>query len=446
MDTIAFIHDLSWDDLPASVQNQARRCLLDTLGTAIGGREFQLSAIIHDFAALNYGGSDACLWLDGRPVSAPGAALAHGMTIDAFDIHDGYKPVKGHVGAAIIPALLASLSLARPAASSGRELLTALVVGYEIACRAGEALHATACDYHTSGAWNALGCAAVAARLMGLNHEQTRHAIGIAEYHGPRSQMMRCIDHPTMLKDGSGWGAMAGVSAALLAAAGFTGAPAITVEGDDVGRFWADLGETWLIEQQYFKPYPICYWAQVAVTGALSLQGAHALPVSEIDQIRVYTFHEAARLTVRHPKTTEEAQYSLPFPVAAALVHGELGAAQITGAGLRDPEVLALADRVKMVEEEAYNQAFPENYYGRVEIDTTTGATLETGKMITKWDASKGPPPDREIQEKFRRLAGAVLPLPRVKAIEEAVWDLESLDGLELLSLLTPPVTGFSPT
>src|SRR5207249_1978270 len=109
-------------------------------------------------------------------------ALANGMTIDALDIHDGYKLVKGHAGAAVVPATLATLTLDQQGTVSGRELLTTLVVGYEVALRAGLALHATACDYHTSGAWNALGCAAITARRLELSAEQTRHALGIAEY------------------------------------------------------------------------------------------------------------------------------------------------------------------------------------------------------------------------------------------------------------------------
>jgi 2-methylcitrate dehydratase PrpD len=80
-----------------------------------------------------------------------------------------------------------------------------------------------------------------------LDRAQTREAIGIAEYHGPRGQMMRLVDQPTMVKDGSGWGTMAGVSAAYLAAEGFTGAPAVTVEGDDAADLWDDLGQTWRI-------------------------------------------------------------------------------------------------------------------------------------------------------------------------------------------------------
>ena len=135
---VDFIHNLTWEDLPATVRHQARRCLLDTLGCAIGGRRTAAAAIIHDFAAAAFGGEQAALWQDGRRVSAPGAALANGMTIDALDIHDGYKLTKGHPGAGIVPAIFAALRL-RPGVVSGQELLTALVVGYEISLRAGVA-------------------------------------------------------------------------------------------------------------------------------------------------------------------------------------------------------------------------------------------------------------------------------------------------------------------
>jgi Uncharacterized protein involved in propionate catabolism len=109
--------------------------------------------------------------------------------------------------------------------------------------RAGIALHATVTDYHTSGAWNALAVAAIGARLLKLGPDKLREALGIAEYHGPRSQMMRVIDSPTMLHDGSAWGALAGVTAVYLADQGFTGAPAATVEAEEVDAIWRDLGE-----------------------------------------------------------------------------------------------------------------------------------------------------------------------------------------------------------
>ena len=162
---------------------------------------------------MGTGAGGARILLDGRRASPAGAAFAGASTIDAFDAHDGHPLTKGHAGVAVLPALFAVADA--EGGGDGRDLLVALVLGYEVAIRAGIALHASVPDYHTSGAWNALGCAAVAARLLGLSADATRHALGIAEYHGPRSQMMRCIDHPTMVKDGSGWGAFAGVTRGL---------------------------------------------------------------------------------------------------------------------------------------------------------------------------------------------------------------------------------------
>jgi len=439
MKTIEFIHDIGWIDLPDHVRNQVRRCLLDTIGAGLAGRRTELSRIVHDFAAATYGGDGACLWQDDRTVSPPGAALANGMTVDAFDIHDGYLPVKGHAGAAVVPAVLAAVPVDGRGAVSGHALLTALVVGYEVALRAGVALHATACDYHTSGAWNALGCAAAVARLRGLDAMQTRHALGIAEYHGPRSPMMRCIDHPTMVKDGSGWGAMAGVSAALLAAGGFTGAPALTVEDPAVAPTWVDLGDRWRIAEQFFKPHAVCRWAQPAIAGALALQQSGGLAPEAITRIRVLTFHQATRLASRHPETTEEAQYSLPFPLAAALVHGRLGLAELAGPGLRDPRVGRLADRVELVEEPAYSARFPAERIARILIETVNGETLDSGEARAPWDAGS-PPTDDELRDKFRWLAEETLPPARAAELADLIWDCAALpDAGRLVDLLARP-------
>ena len=244
MEIVDFIHGTSWESLPPPVQNQARRCLLDTLGAAIGGRATDASRIIHDFGVASYGGTAATLWQDGRKASAAGAALANAMTTDAMDIHDGFRLCKGHAGAAVVPACLAAVECALHIVP-GRELLTWLAIGYEVSLRAGMCLHGSANAYHSSGAWNALGCAAVFARMLRLSAEQTLDALGIAEYLGPRSPIMRCVNHPSMVKDGSGWGAMVGVSAAQMAGLGFTGRPGDTVETTIAAPYWADLGTRW---------------------------------------------------------------------------------------------------------------------------------------------------------------------------------------------------------
>jgi 2-methylcitrate dehydratase PrpD len=425
-----FIHDLTWEDLPVEVRHQAQRCLLDTLGSAIGGRT-PASRIIHDFAAAAFGGDQARLWQDGRKVSAPGAALANGITIDALDIHDGHKLTKGHPGAGIVPSLFATLGM-RPGKVSGRELLTSLVVGYEVSLRAGIALHSSAKDYHSTGAWNALGCAAVTCRRLGLSVQQTRHALGIAEYHGPRSQIMRVVDFPSMVKDGPGWGAMAGISAAMLAESGFTGAPAITIEQAPCSGYWKDLRQHWTILDVYFKPYGVCYWAQPAVVAALELQKTHGIQPEQIRRIAVQTFEAATHLTCRSPQDTDQAQYSLPFPVAAALVHGQLGPAELDGAGLSDPLVLRLSNCVEVVEDPAMSARFPAQRFARVEITTASGQVFRSGERTARWEPS-APPSDEELRVKYHWLAESCIGKERSIRLEDLAWNCEQLaDAAEL--------------
>ncbi len=439
MELLGFIHETDWNDFPEDVRNQAHRCLLDTLGAGISGRSTPLSRIIHDFAASLYGGGGSHLWLDGREVSPPGAALANGMTVDSLDIHDGHPLTKGHAGAAIVPALLAAIQLKGAGKISGEELMTSLVVGYEIALRSGIALHATACDYHSSGAWNALGCAALAARRLGLSGEKTLHALGIAEYFGPRSQMMRCIDHPTMVKDGSGWGAMTGLSSAFMAQGGFTGAPAVSVEADGVKEIWSDLGRKWRIVEQYFKPHGVCRWAQPAVEGALALKNAHHLTPGAIRNLEIRTFHEAVRLNCRRPQTTEIAQYSLPFSVAAAIVHGRLGAPELRGESLQNPAILRLSESIELVEDDIFNARFPGRRFACVKIETTEGNVYESGETEANWD-STNPPSDQELLEKFRWLVREQLPDARATELEIMALNCAELpDAASLLPLVIKP-------
>jgi 2-methylcitrate dehydratase PrpD len=337
----------------------------------------------------------------------------------------------------VFPALLALVDSAG-GETSGAELLASLVIGYEVAIRAGIAQHATAPDYHTSGAWNALGVAAVAARLQGLDLGALRHALGIAEYHGPRSQMMRCIDFPTMVKDGSGWGAMCGLSAAELAADGFTGAPALVVEGDAVRHLWGDLGTRWRITEMYFKPYPICRWAQPAVEAALTLRRTHGVTGADIEAIEIETFHEAVRLDQHRPATTEEAQYSLPFPVAAALVRGRLAPKDISGPSLADGEILAMSDRISLREANDLNARFPAERFARVTLWLKDGRVVKSATTPARGDVER-PLSDDEILAKFRQVASETLG-SRADEIVTAIEMLpEQQSSAALLDLLLKP-------
>ena len=433
MTPLDLIHDLHWSALPAPVQAQTKLALRDLIGVAAGGMGTRLSAKIRAHAADQFGGAQPMLF-DARSASAAGVALATGMTIDALDGHDGFNPSKGHIGC---PLFAAMLPVAHECGASGQEFLATLAMGYEFGARAAIAQHATCPDYHTSGSWGAVTAAAACARLMGLTRDQTRHALGIAEYHGPRSQMMRCIDHPTMVKDGSGWGAMAGVSAVYLAQSGFTGGPAITVE--HAPHYWADIGARWYGLEQYYKPYPVCRWAQAPIEGVLALRRAHGLTAADVTRITVETFHEAIRLATATPQTTEQAQYSTSFPCAVALVRGDVTPADIADDALTDPEILRLSQTLVMTEDAAANAAFPTTRLARVTLELADGRSLQSDWMQPRWDHTAPPTPD-ELAAKFDVYAGPVLGGVRAAAIDAAIGTLDTAPLTSLTDLLFQPI------
>jgi 2-methylcitrate dehydratase PrpD len=429
----AFVRDLAFADLPRDVVLQAQRCLLDLTGVAAAGSRTNAAAIVNTYAATQLCGRDrdARILFDGRRAGLAGAAFAGASTIDALDAHDGHVLTKGHAGVAIMPALLSVIDGAKAgepnAAVDGREFLTCLVLGYEIATRAGIALHATVPDYHCSGAWNALGCAAVAARLLAFDAARIREALGVAEYFGPRGQILRACDSPTMVKDGSGWGAHVGVTAALLARDGFTGAPALTMERDDAKTFWNDLGTRWRIREQYFKAYPVCRWAQPAVEAALALQRAHGFAAEDVAAVAIESFREAIALGSAGAiaKTTEEAQYSLPFPVAAALVFGDIGAQDVDLPRLADPRVGRLQRAMTLTEDAGFSRSFPAERWARVRVTLADGRALVSEPARARGNP-ENPLDDDALRRKYFAYAEPVLGAARAARIEQAVLGLST--------------------
>ena len=433
-----FVHELGFADLPPEVVEQARRCLLDLVGVAITGHGTELSRIVRDFAAHNMAGDrrPASLWLDGRVVSPAGAALANAATIDAMDAHDGHRLSKGHAGAALLPATIAT---AEGSGTTIREVLTPLVVGYEVATRAGIALHASAEDYHSSGAWNSIGAAAVAARSLGLDRAASEHALGIAEYHGPRAPMMRGIGHPTMVKDSSGWGAHTGVSAALLAAEGFTGAPAQLIDSPSADSLWHDLGDRWLIMEQYFKRHPVCRWAHPAVDAMIELRREHHVEPEAIRVIEVDTFAPATTLLRGIPVTTEEAQYSLAFPVAAAAVHGAVLPSLVHRPDLADDRLRRLADGMLVRESPTMTAAFPALREADVTLVLADGRRISSGPTTACGDPEQ-PLSTSTLIEKFRAGARPVLGDDRAERLLAVLTAEQDLELAELTDQLCPPI------
>jgi len=407
---LTFVLQSHIDDFDDAVITQARYCLLDLIAVAATGSRTRTAQIIKKFVAnqMSAPGSDGAspVMFSNLLASPAGATLAGATMIDAIDAHDGFRPAKGHIGCGVLPAIL-SVMMAEHGKIAFDELLCCLVIGYEIGGRAAVALHSTVPDYHTSGAWVAVAVAAVSGRILGLDADRLWHAMGIAEYHGPRSQMMRVIDHTTMLKDGSGWGASAGVSAAYLARDGFTGAPAITIASPALEPVWQDLQSRWIILEQYFKPYPVCRWAQPAMQGVLDIieqSGKHRIQPDNIASIKIDIFHEALRLASPHPTSPDEAQYSLCWPVAALIYAAHenrtFSAYDISEEALSRQDIHLLADKITLSENEAFNAIFPAQRQANVTITLASGEEFSAFAEYTKGDPET-PLSHDELEQKF---------------------------------------------
>ncbi|MFP3385816.1 MmgE/PrpD family protein [Tritonibacter sp. SIMBA_163] len=399
-----FTHGLKPEAIPAAVLQMARRCLMDTLAVWAGGSTSKPARIAYDHAARRYPG-ELPMPFDGRRVNPVGYAFAGACSTDALDGHDGHQLCKGHASAALVPMLLAELGL-NPDCTLD-EMLTHLIVGEEIAIRAGLSLHDTAADYHSSGAWNAMGAAAMGARMRGLNAEKTRHALGIAEYYAPRAPMMRCIDHPSMVKDSTSWGALTGASALDLAEDGFTGAPAsICVEAP---QYWQDLGQHWRILETNFKAYPVCRWAHPPIEAALGLMRARGIAVDDIASVTVSTFAAATRLATMRPADGDQAQYSMPLCLAVAILEGTILPAHILPEAFDIPEVWGLVDRITLTEDPKLTAIFPAQRLAVVTIDTHDGRRLTSSPTDARgnFDAPLG---DDELLAKCAAYLAEVLP------------------------------------
>jgi 2-methylcitrate dehydratase PrpD len=427
---IQFIVDTDWEDVPGAVQHQAKRCLMDTLGALIAGNETPVREVMTRVAKKQLCGDEATILVSGERVSVAGAVLVNGFAANALDIDDGHRLVKGHPGACTLPVILAAGEMVP--SCSGKAFLTALVIGYEIGIRAGLIRHALYRTYHSSGSWGAISGAAVAGKLLGLDKKRLFHAMGSAEYHAPIAPMMKGIATPSMGKDSIGWGALVAILSVLMAREGFTG---ITPLFDDTPESeWVEnLGREYKMMSVYFKPYAACRWAQPAVVGSLKIVRENRISPRDIRDICVRTFEAATKLPCTPPENTEQAQYNLSFPVAAALIDGEVGPKQVLPPRLYNSQILDLADRVHTEVSINFEKMFPSKACAEVVIETHQGKIFNSGPVEAMWEPPDTLPSDSELEEKFHWLVDPVLGQEKTDPLAALIWDLDKMEDLNIL-------------
>lgn len=366
-DAVRFARTAALSETPARVREAVRVTVLDTLAAATAGYRLPSTDRVRTYALERWDGPDETELLDDSDVtvSLEAAALSDGIAANALDVDDGHRAVKGHPAAVVVPPAVAA---ARAYDVTVGDLLDAVYVGYELAVRAGLAIHAIDDIYSGTGSWGALGAAAAVCRLRSAGAETVADALGTAEYHAPRTPIMRGVERPAMTKDGVGWGAAAGTVAALLAERGFTGSG--TVFDEDSVTVTDSLGHRHHVTGNYLKPYPCCRWAHPGIEAVRSLRNRCGFDPDDVVSVRVETFEEATHLTTRHPDSVEAAEYSYPYPVAVAVARDRFDPADLLEPARSVASVVELADRVDLVVDPDVDARFPAECLARVEVET----------------------------------------------------------------------------
>jgi 2-methylcitrate dehydratase PrpD len=421
--------------------------MLDVLGVALAASTADFAPAV--MAAVDGWAADgACTVLGTRRTApAPLAVLANGALAHGLDFDDTHAASITHASAVVLPCALAVGEARRV---DGRALVTAAVAGYEAIARLGMAAPGRFHDrgWHATAVCGAFAAALTAGRVDGLDAGRLTAALGIAG--SLASGVLEFLEDGSGVKRlHAGWAGHSGIVAAALARGGFTG-PATVLDGrfglyrtfvgsaPDLAPF-DTLGREWETLRVGFKPYPCCHYNHAYLDCALELRRVHGLRPEQVDRVecRVPAGEVPIvcepRATKLRPRTTYEAQFSLPYSVAAALVDGRVTLDSYAPARLADPATLALAARVAHVVDP--DSTFPRGFPGWVRVHLHDGRAFEARAP----DGRGGPerPLEAEaIVAKFRDNAARVLPPARVEALERAALALDALDDVGRLAAL----------
>lgn len=399
-----YILDTTWDTFPSEVKNRAIVCGIDLMiALLLGSKGKQYSVGKKVASAIGSQGDIPIIGTNER-FNLFGATLALGHASNSFDIDDGHNMIKGHPGTSFVAGILAA-SLEKDV--DYKEYLTTLVIAYDVAVRSGLAMQHHYNYLHSTGAYGAVATAAGISRILELNKEQLNNALSISDFHAPLVPVMRSVEYPSMNKDGAPFGAITGVLSVIETLNGYSGKTHL-LELEAYKYLLDTLGTEYEIMNLYFKPYTCCRWAHPPILASISLIKNHEINIAEIEKVEVKTFVAATRLSKIIPKTTDEAQYNISYPIAAAIVNGDLGFSQVIDENLENTDVLEMMKKIEFQVDENLESAFPAKRQCIVSIELRNGNRY-TSDIYEPFGEAKDNVDLEWITEKYYRITKPVI-------------------------------------
>jgi len=425
-----FVAKTTWDDIPSEVREHAKLVLLDTFGVMLAGsRRPEVSALCAQLASG--GGSGATLYSRGwRSFDPRTAALLNGISGRAIELCEGLRLVSGQAAMQVLPGILA---LAEARGASGKEVLAALVLGYEAAGKLCTAFTARPLA-HQNGQASLLAAAAGGAKLAGLDAEGVSRAMRISTTLLLTPSYTNVVAGATALNVAGGMSGFVGALVPELAQAGFT-AQADAVEealgqmvgtGFDAAGLLGELGAPWEITRNYFRLYACCNPIHPALD-ALGEVVARLRPRSdEVERIDIATYKFAAVMNNPSPPNFFASKYSLPHACAVLIVRGRLGHAALDDSALEDATIAALRPTVHIVEDVEMSKRAPRMRPARVTLRLKDGRSATATVESHRGDFN-APFERAELVEKFRELASHVLTDAGVRQAEAIMLGVDEM-------------------
>ena len=433
-----FLAGCRFEDLSEGAVERARRVLADSMAAiSAGSREPEVIALPEKVATC---GGPAMVIGAGIRTEPGKAAFLNGTAGTFLEMDEGNQFSRGHPGIHAIPAALAH---AEAHGNSGKELLLAFVLGYEIGARIGIAAKILP-TMHPHGTWGTVGAAVAVAKLAGATASQFREVINVASTLGLATSRQTMLQGGTVRNSFAGWSGDVGLRVWDMVESGFTGERdgLSTIWGTVISTEWKpeemtrELGIRWEIARNYFKRHSCCRYNHGTLDAlAMVVAEKGGLTPDEITSVRVETYSLAAQLQDRSPTNTLAGKFSVPFAVATTLINGSSGVMSFTLDQVRRAEIQAFADRVEVVEDPALTAMMPDYRPARV-IVTLTDGTVLTAETKTNRGDTEDPYDDTDLDEKYVELTARVWTAETARAVYDVCFAIDRT--ADVLTLTKP--------
>lgn len=439
---------LLYEDLPADVIRTAKRVIIDSIGCALGGYDSAPEKIAREIAALSTSKQPATVLVSGLKTSPELATFANGVMVRFLDFNDGYASTgeSGHAS----DSISAILSAAELNKRSGKDVITATVLAYEVFCRVCDEvdLKPLGFDHVTVGG---MASAAAAAWLYDLRGEQFEHCMQLAI--APNNALYQSRTGNVSMWKGCAYpnASRNAIFAAMLASRGMTG-PSPIFEGSG-GYFKAIAhksfslhalggrdGQPFKLMECFIKRFPLGQYSQTVVEAALELRDK-INSADDIAEIQIETVSTAVLLMASdpdkwEPTNRETADHSMPYTAAVALIHGDVQVHHFDDEYINDAAIRSLTRKIKVKASEDADKHMPSAMRCYFKLITTSGETHST--VVDHYRGHyKNPMSDAEIEAKFRRLANNVLPDAQTTHLLERLWSLDEMEDAGSIAQLT---------